>query len=403
MKIAILSKSDRGGGGASRCAEDLVTQLRYHNHHVDHFARSSSFEETLPLYTQNEKIIYHRLRSLGLQEFIPFERKVIWQNDQKHHYDIFHFHDLSTAISPLTLKWLSDNHRVVIWTLHDCSPVTGGCINPLDCNKYQSHCFPCPQINTSPLGKNIDLSFLFRKLKEYVHHNSHIHYVTPSKWLANFVYNTGLLDRYPTIIPNGVDTEIFCAHDKQAIRKTLYLPESRFVILLSSAVKNNPFKGLHFAVDVIEKLRELNPFILIVGEEDPALIGKLTSFDYRCTGFIADREMLGKYYSAADIYLNTTIAEVQSIASIEAMSSQTPVFGFKTGGVPELITQGEDGMLVDNQDTDALALHIITAYHSKYLSAMGKKARKKVEENYSMTLLVQRYLQLYQDVINHIR
>ncbi|WP_185377878.1 glycosyltransferase [Aeromonas enteropelogenes] len=403
MKVAILSKADRSGGGASRCAEDLVAQFRHHNHHADHFARSSRYEETLPLYTQNEKKIYHRLLSLGLQELIPFEKKVIRQHDEQHHYDLFHFHDLSTAISPLTLKWLSDHHRPVIWTLHDCSPVTGGCINPLGCDKYQTHCFPCPQINTLPLGKNLDLSFLFRKLKAYVHHKSHIHYVAPSKWLADFVYDTGLLDRYPTIIPNGVDTRLFCAHDKHAIRQALSLPEDRFVILLSSAAKNNPFKGLYFAINVIDKLRELNPFILVVGEKDPALLGRLTTFDYRCTGFIADREVLGKYYSAADIYLNTTIAEVQSIASLEAMSSQTPVFGFKTGGVPELITQGEDGVLVDNRDTGALAHHIITAYRSGHLSVMGQNARKKVEDNYSMELLFQRYLQLYRDVINGIR
>jgi len=395
LNIGIISKSDRGGGGGGRCAEDLVKQLRHHTHHVDHFARHSLYTQTVPLYSEFEKRIYHRLMDIGFQEFIPFEKKVIKKYDQIHNYDLFHFHDISTAVSPLTLKWLSDHNRPIIWTLHDCSSVTGGCVYTLDCPSYLKGCYPCPQINQPPLGRNFDFSFLFKKLKSFIHKNSNIHYVAPSKWLADFVYDSGLLKTYPEIISNGVDTNLFKAHNKHLVRSKNNLPLNRFIILLSSAWAKNHFKGLDYAVEVINKLTLLNPFLLIVGQQDQEFIEKISNFDYVSTGYISDRSDLNEYYAAADIFLNTTIAEVQSIASLEAMASGTPVFGFHTGGLPEMITQNVDGFLVHDKDVESLSQKIIQAYHLKELVTMSKAAKKKIETHFSMEIFYEKYFSLY--------
>jgi glycosyltransferase involved in cell wall biosynthesis len=400
MKIAILSKSDRLGGGGGRCAEDLVNLLKENNHYVDHFVRSSKYTDAIELYTEKEKWLYHRLRSLGFQEIIPFEKKVINEYDSKKKYDIFHFHDISSAISPLTIKYLSDKNKCIVWTLHDCTMVTGGCVNPLGCIKYKSICFNCPQLGQFPLAKNIDLSFLFHSIKKYVLKNSNIHFVTPSKWLANFVYNSGLTKEYPTIISNGVDVKLFKVYNKQLIRKELNLPNDRFIILLSSSSFNNIYKGLEYSLSVLKSIFDINPFILMVGNTDDEVKKKFQVFDKFETGYIEEKTQLNKYYASADIFLNTTIAEVQSITSLESMASGTPVFGFATGGVPEFISQNIDGFLVEDKDIYKLAKEIRYIFNKHtYLHEMQQNARKKIEENYSLDIFLKNYLNLYETII----
>ena len=397
MKIAMLSKSDRSGGGASRCAEDLTLGLQTMGHYVDHFARSGN-SSIIPLYTNFEKKIYHRLRAVGIQEIIPFEKKVIKHYDTLHNYDLFHFHDISSAISPLTLKWLSDTNRNVIWTLHDCSPFTGGCLYPMECNYFQTTCKSCPQIGRFPLASNFDFIRFFHSLKKYLLHHSKIHFIAPSKWMADFAYNTGHLSTYPTIISNGVDTNIFKPLNKNQTRSLLNLPQDRFIILISSATLDNPFKGIKYAIETIHLLKNINPFVLIVGSYNDLIPTTLKGFDFHFTGYIDNKSTLNQYYSSADVFLNTTIADNQPIAVLEAMASGTPNIGFATGGIPEIITHETNGFLVKNKDISAIASKIFQWVHSKEHLQMGINASKKIDNFFNEKLFIENHHTFYKSL-----
>lgn len=400
MKIAMLSKADSTGGGASKVATELTQMLRNNKIQVDHFTRSHNKNSiTIPLYTNFEKKIYHRLLDIGIQEYFPFERKVINRYDTLQNYDIFHFHDITSTISPLTLKYLSGKGRKIVWTIHDCSVVTGGCLYPLECQKYRTTCFNCPQIGSFGLGRNIDLTFIFHKLKKYVLKNSSIHFVAPSKWIADLVYETGYIQNYPTIIPNAVNTSIFKPIDKKDARSILNLDQNRFIILLSSANLQNKYKGLKYSFEVLHKLKEINPFVLIVGKETIDVSKELKSFDTLYTGFIEDEVLLNRYYASADIFLNTSIADNYPLAVLEAMASGTPNFGFATGGIPEIITQGIDGFLVENQNVANLAIAISQFYHSNKLFDMEEKARQTIEKNHSVSLFIEKHIELYKTLL----
>jgi glycosyltransferase involved in cell wall biosynthesis len=250
------------------------------------------------------------------------------------------------------------------------------------------------------MAKNIDLSFLFHNIKKYVLKNSDIQFVTPSKWLADLVYSTGYIKDYPIVISNGVDLSKFKMLNKENVRKELKLPLNRFQILLSSSGFDNPYKGIGYAIEAIKLLKDINPLIIMVGKKDKGISNSLKNIDTFEIGYIEDKEILNKYYSAADIYLNTTIAEVQSIASMESMASGTPVFGFATGGVPEFITQDIDGFLVENKDINRLIEKIRNVFNdAKYLYQMQQNARKKIEEKYSLEIFLRNYIDLYKTII----
>ena len=395
MKIAILSKSDSSGGGASRVAQELQEQLTLSKHQVSHFTKDATSSPRVPLYGNYAKKIYMLLREIGFQEFIPFELINIYKKHKNEQFDLFHFHDLSTAISPLTLKQLSKNNKVIM-TIHDSSIVTGGCINPLKCTYYKTTCHSCPQKREWPFGKRVDMSSFFHSLKKYVLKNSNIRFITPSKWMADFVYDTGLISSYPTIIPNGVDTDKFIVYNKQEIRKKLNLPEKRFIILLSSSSLNSPFKGIKYALEVIKQIKGLDPFILLVGKKDKDISSLLKEFDTFETGYISDKKLLNQFYSCADIFLNTTIADNFPITVLEVMASGTTNVGFETGGIPEIVSHNIDGLLENDISTLCKLIQEYT-YQNKWLP-MGISARKKIENNFSLTLFMQRHLEFYHTI-----
>ena len=391
MKIALLSKSDSSGGGASRVAQELQEQLSL-KHKVVHFTKDNCTFPRVPLYGNYAKKIYSTLREVGFQEFLPFELFNIYKEHKKEQFDLFHFHDLSTAISPLTLKILSKNHRVIM-TIHDASLVTGGCIYTLGCSNYKRTCHSCPQKREWPFGKRVDMSSFFHALKKYLLKNSTIEFIAPSKWMADFVYETGLLHSYPTIIPNGVDTDKFILYNKQEIRTKLNLPQDKFIILLSSSSLNSPFKGIKYAIEIIQKLKVLNPFILLVGKENDTTAHLLKSFDTFTTGYISDTKLLNQFYSSADIFLNTTIADNLPLTVLEVMASGTPNIGFKTGGISEIVSHNIDGFL--QNDVEILIEFIKESTHKNQWFKMGKLARQKIESHFSLALFISRHLELY--------
>ena len=132
MKIAVVSKADSCGGGASRVAEEL-TDLFLNNGFDVHHWFSWSGTEIKPhnyfLYGITfGKYVRHMqnfTKKFGFPEIVPFELITFIKKRRLWDYDLVHFHDLSSAISPYTVRFIS-KFVPTVWTIHDCSAYTGG-------------------------------------------------------------------------------------------------------------------------------------------------------------------------------------------------------------------------------------------------------------------------------------
>ncbi|WP_048146059.1 glycosyltransferase [Methanoplanus limicola] len=83
----------------------------------------------------------------------------------------------------------------------------------------------------------------------------------------------------------------------------------------------------------------------------------------------------------ADIFVTTAVSDGTPVSLLETMSTETPVIATNIGGVPEWITDGENGILVPPKDPDALSRKILLLAGDKSLrNRLGKKARKTVLE-----------------------
>lgn len=114
-----------------------------------------------------------------------------------------------------------------------------------------------------------------------------------------------------------------------------------------------------------------------------------------------DSKTLSQYYSSCDIFVAPSLYESFGFIYIEAMSYAKPVIGCSVGGVPEVIKDGLNGILVPPQDHNSLADAIITLIKDKELrQRLGRQARKYVEENFSIDSMVERTLKAYMKVLS---
>jgi len=405
MKIAIVSKADSFGGGASRVAEELTQLTNQDGYTVHHYCSWSGkgYNETRRgLYGRFEKIVrglHFVVKKVGFPEFIPFELPFLLRRMRENQYDLIHFHDLSSAISPFTLMWLSKKVPI-IWTLHDCSPFTGGCLYPMDCEKYKEDCRNCPQAGEWPIDSYFDFVYMGRWIKKKLHQNKNIHLITPSQWMADMAMSSNMLKEHPCVLSNGVDIENFKALEKDKLKKGMNLPLDRIIILLSAGNLLDERKGAKYAVEACDKIKDLNPYLIIVGMMDEHAKDIFSEFDYFEAGYLSDDLSLNQHYAAADIFLFCSLADNQPLVILETMASGTPIIGFKTGGIPEMVEDNKTGFLVEQKDIDRLEEVLRETIQKQTYIQWGINARKKAVLEYSYEALLENHKKYYEKVLN---
>jgi glycosyltransferase involved in cell wall biosynthesis len=404
MKVAVISKSDRNGGGASRVAEDLAAWLNEAGHQADHFI-AINYKQALPfqknLYGQGLKHtlckkIHELSYKAGFRQLLPVEHWVTLSQIIDN-YDIIHFHDLHNAISPLSMA-LTSKRKPTFFTVHDCSAFTGGCLYPMECEKFTTNCHECPQLRQDGWKNRVrDRTKEVQAIKRWVAAKFPIRYVFPSDWMLDEAHKALKFQTLPVVIPNGLDLEVLPMMTKLEAKKNLEIPENRQVITISAHFLSDVRKGLNYAVSALQSIRDLSPFVVVVGFCNDELRQALHGLEFKAMGYISEPYLLNQVYLASDLMLFCSLADNLPLTVLEAMAASTPIVGFATGGVPEMIQTGRNGILVEPANQEALNQALRQALISMNLAVVGKQARRDVEKNFSKTIFIERHLQLYQN------
>jgi glycosyltransferase involved in cell wall biosynthesis len=103
---------------------------------------------------------------------------------------------------------------------------------------------------------------------------------------------------------------------------------------------------------------------------------------------------------ALDVFALPSRAEGISNTILEAMASGLPVVATDVGGNAELVAEGETGMLVPAQDPHAMAQALLRYTSDAALRhTHGAAGRSRVERNFSIDNMVERYTRLYQSLL----
>jgi glycosyltransferase involved in cell wall biosynthesis len=172
-------------------------------------------------------------------------------------------------------------------------------------------------------------------------------------------------------------------------------------------------KGIETLFDAIPAVVEKMPNVKfnIVGNDTPAPDGGsykkylLERLDKKyhanvCfIGYVSD-DSLGRYYRDCDIFVAPSLYESFGLIYLEAMAWCKPVIGCMVGGVPEVVREGDKGLLVKPGEQKELAKAIIMLLSDDDLRiGMGNKGRMLVEEEFSINKMVERSYNVYCDTI----
>ncbi|XPS86532.1 glycosyl transferase, family I [Desulfosarcina variabilis str. Montpellier] len=336
---------------------------------------------------------------LGFPDFFTPEIFYLWKKKEID-YNIYHFHDISRTFSPIALRWLA-KRRPVAWTFRDCSPITGGCLYPMECNAFRSRCRKCPQLRVWPLQTFLDATGI---MQDYKRETAKLGILTPvvaSQWMAKQVMESGMFLSSPCIIPNYVDLDIFHPMPKTEVRKKLGFNIGSFIIMMSAPKLDDKRKGAFFALNALKNLNRKFEVIITGKISSSKLRKQFEGIPIHEVGYIRDRFLLAQYYSASDIFLFPSLAETFCNSVLEAMACGTPPVAFQVGAIPELITHGFHGWLASSKNIDELVKGMQILFDQPDIrNAWAKNAQKKSLE-YHRNEFINSHISLYNNILKY--
>jgi glycosyltransferase involved in cell wall biosynthesis len=312
--------------------------------------------------------------------------------------DVLNLHWIANFVD---VGCLFENTRTpVVWTLHDMNAFTGGCHYNVDCTRYYRSCGRCPQLGSTE-EDDLSRSIWRRKNAAYEEsiRNRRLQIVTPSNWLAQEADQSALLSEAEIqVIPYGLDHTTFYPRDTQGLRTALEIPTDHRVVLFVAQSSENRRKGFDLLVDALEMLSTEAVTLVSIGGESPNLE---TTCEHRHFGTLDSDVLLSVFYSFADLFVIPSRQDNLPNTVLEAMASGTPVIGFKTGGIPDMVRPDETGWLAEVGNVRALRDQIEHALRDKEKrERLGRNCREIVEEEYTLERQATQYQRLYEDLLH---
>ena len=404
--IAVVSKADAAGGGASRVAEDLAVFLNedtvYPAHHWIGYAGNEWRDHYRLMHGAHKLRFVQRAVSwfslqAGFPDFFTPEMFIHYLK-KADDYSLYHFHDISRTISPIALRWLA-RRKPVVWTFHDCSPFTGGCLYPMGCEAFTSRCGNCPQLHLWPLKTRIDATGWMQDYKRKTASAGLFVPVAPSNWMADEAYRSGMFRQRPTVIPYAVDSELFQALPKNPLRDELGLPRDRLLVFLSVHNLADERKGVADGIRAIAA-SGTDPLVIAMGTVEPASHKLFEGIDVRFMGYVSERSEMARFCAASDVLLFPTYADNLPNSVLEALACGTPTVGYATGGMPDMVEHEVNGWLAPTGDIEGLARGLREAWSDRERYRKWSVAcREKAETEYSRARFVAAHTRLYESLL----
>lgn len=396
MKV-IQINVDWDNGGPGTIEKDIYDTLISQGHKCKIIYSRGKYPENNDLIRigNDFDIKVHALlsRITGLEGYFSIKAtKRIINVIRNYNPDIIQLHNLLGHYinHPYLFRFLKGLNIPIVWTLHDCSPFTGHCINfdRVNCEKWKIKCDKCPLYKEYPYSYIFDTSKkIFEDKQKWFSELNNLHLIAPSQWMFNIIKDSILKKKNLVVINNGINLEQF-EPTKSDLRKQYKLEDK--VVLLSAAYIWNEMKGIKVLKELSDKMPEKYALVLIGNNSDKSLL--------RNTIFIpaiSDKRILAQWYSTADIFVNPTLGDNFPTVNIEALSCGTPIVTYNTGGSPEIVGS-ECGQIVKSNTVKELIEKIQMIDTN---TEMRIKCRKRALE-YDRNIVYKKYLQLYQNILN---
>jgi len=206
------------------------------------------------------------------------------------------------------------------------------------------------------------------------------------------------------VVLNGIDLDRFDRRQRQPLARPLPVPDGARVITVVANL--HPVKGQH---DVVEALSEIaarfpDVHLLLVGEGERrgpiAERAKELRIDDR-VHLVGHRTDIPAVLARTEILVSSSYAEGLSNSVIEGMAARLPVVGTAVGGTPELLVDGERGLLVPPRAPARIADALCRLLEDGALrERLGAAARRFVEANLAIDTMARHFDRLYEATLD---
>ncbi|MCR5164988.1 MAG: glycosyltransferase [Thermoguttaceae bacterium] len=222
------------------------------------------------------------------------------------------------------------------------------------------------------------------------------------------IQNEGIPADRVQIIRNGVDENRFIQNrfteeQKKALRDSLGLTDEH-VILFTARL--DPIKDHATALRAMKRLQSMagesqKPVLLLAGngpELEPlqAMISEM-HLEKRVR-LLGERTDVSDLLQIADVFLLTSKSEGIPLTILEAFASNVPVVATNVGGIPEVVSNGENGLLAESGDWEQIAAHLnVLLYDQPWAKMIAQNARVRFEAEFTERKMLAEYQKLYEE------
>lgn len=391
MRVAVISDSRRKGGAALATARVFDELAKTGNFDVRWFvSQADGTQDERTVVFASGGVVRRAVQTmLGKPE--PWKRRLLrlWARFRNRRNllrllrnfrpDVISLHSINEwTDSALRRTVVCDLTEIapVVWTLHDMWPLTGYSDYP---DEYLN-----PEISEEVAFQRVFCAHVSRDETNAMSAcRDRLAFVAPSQWIGHVAEKVFEKKIRVAYIPHGVDPSGLKPLPQNEARRLLDVSDAtRPVVAAAAANLSSRRKGMKFLVEALGLLKRPVTVILF-GVAREALEWPPNVWPVPL-GFLSDTRLLRAAYSAADVFVLPSMAEMFGLVLIEAMACGTPCVGFETGGIAEIIRPGKTGYLVHRGSAEQLAAAINQVFEQS-------KDEKAIMRNMCREIVVQEY------------
>jgi len=228
-------------------------------------------------------------------------------------------------------------------------------------------------------------------------------YIAISNAIKGVMVNDGVDDSRISVVHSGIEPKRFEDVEPADIRGELGLaPDTP---LIGNVAHMTDHKGQCYLIDampsILNKLPAAHLVIAGTGELHDELVAQVARLGIeRAVSFLGFRSDVPSLVSALDVFVMSSHMEGLGTSILDAMACGVPVVGTEAGGIPEIITDGENGMLVPTRNPEMLARAVVRVLADKHLAdRLAAAGRLTVGERFTVDTMVEGNLAVYRDLV----
>jgi len=360
--------------------------------------RIKSFKRTPALF---QNAVKYFERNLGRQSYLSPTYMELSLQEEFRNADLVHYQVIHDG------SWfrLEDLPRLSIrkpsiWTWHDAWPITGHCIQPLNCPQFRKECEICPHLDwPMPLTRDTAKRERLRKTSIITRSNLNVHVTT--NWMAKLISDSGNYENLDIkVIPFGLDTSLFNPKDRLEVRKKFGIAEDSFVIGIRAS--DWVVKNTQLFIDTIDRLNIGNRKVeIFIYEKTDTLWQKsnlpngVRVYDF---GWLDDATLI-ETYKCLNVFLGISTGESFGFMPLEAAACGAVPISLRDTAVSEFVSKIDPILIIeDNANALKEILERLLTDDPTYLY-LQRKTLEVINNNYTLELYIEKLVSFYKEVI----